>query len=62
MADDASSEARRMAIAGLVFLLSFMVFALTEVIFRRSRPMTFFAFYLTVLTAFMNSSEKPENN
>ena len=61
-ADDTSPEARRMAIAGLVLLLSFMAFALTEAIFGRYRSMTFFAFYLTVLMAFMNSSKKPENN
>ena len=54
--DQGSNETKRFALAGLVFLLSFMIFGLTEAVFERSRIMTFFAFYLVVMMALMNSS------
>ncbi len=59
VSDQASTEAKRFALAGLVFLFSFMAFALTEAVFERSRIMTFFAFYLVVFMALMHSSKNP---
>lgn len=56
--DASSAKTKRIALAGLVFLLSFMIFAFTEAVFERSRIMTFFAFYLVVLMALMKSSIK----
>ena len=49
---------RRFALSGLVFLVSFMVFSLTEAVFERSRIMTFFAFYLVVMVAYLNAQRE----
>ncbi len=42
---------RSFALAGLVLILAYMSFALSEAIFERSRPVLFFTFYLAVLMA-----------
>jgi len=57
VSDQEPAESKRLALAGLIFLLSFMAFGLTEAVFERSRIMTFFAFYLVVLMALMHSSK-----
>lgn len=46
-----SKETQRLALAGLVLLVSFVCFGLSESIFERSRPINFFVFYLTVIMA-----------
>lgn len=52
----ASEQSRRIALAALLFLFSFIAFALTEAVFERSRMMTFYAFYLLVLMAMLQVS------
>ena len=54
----ASEETRRVALAAVLFLLSFIAFAVTEAVFERSRMMTFYAFYLLVLMALMQVSAR----
>lgn len=61
MTDDILPNARRICMAGLVFLLSYIAFALTEAVFERYRLMTFFAFYVTVLMALLQSTKNPEH-
>jgi len=46
-----SADTRRLALAGLVLVVSYMVFGLTEPMLYRSRSVNFFAFYLAVFMA-----------
>ena len=46
-----SRETQRLALAGLVLIVSFICFGLSEAMFERSRPTNFFAFYLAVIMA-----------
>ena len=48
---NSDETSRSIALAGLVLILAFMSFALSEAIFERSRPVLFFGFYLAVLMA-----------
>ena len=48
---DRSVEARRMALAGLLLMVGFAVFNLSESFLERSRTLTFFIFYLAVFMA-----------
>jgi len=48
---DRSSEARRMALAGLLLMVVFAVFNLSESFLERSRTVAFFIFYLAVFMA-----------
>lgn len=44
-------EVRRLAFAGLVLIVAYMSYGLSEVVLERSRPINFFAFYLAVIMA-----------
>ena len=50
-APDRSVEARRMALAGLLLMVLFAVFNLSESFLERSRTVAFFVFYLAILMA-----------
>ncbi len=45
----ASTESRRLALAGAVLMIAYAGFAVSESIFQRSLPTTFFAFYLALI-------------
>jgi len=46
-----SPKNQRLALAGLVLLIGFLSFGLTEAVLERSKPITFFSFYLAVVMA-----------
>ncbi len=46
-----SADVRRLALAGLLLVVSYMVFGFSEVMFERSRPVNFYSFYLAVFFA-----------
>lgn len=53
-----SREVHRLALAGILLLVSYMVFGLSEAILERSRPVNFLAFYLAVLMAAIYAQQK----
>ena len=46
--DDTNPQVQRFALAGLILVIGFASFSLSESIFERSRSITFFSFYLAV--------------
>ena len=48
---DSGAEIRRVCLAGLILVIGFVCFSLTEAILERSRTITFYAFYLSVFMA-----------
>jgi len=48
---DGNKEVQRLALAGLVLIVSYIIFGMSESILERSRPVNFFAFYLAVFMA-----------
>jgi len=53
-----SQKLIRISQAGLIFILSFSIFGLTEAVLERSRIIIFFSFYLSVIMAFFTQAEK----
>ena len=51
-----AAETRRLALAGLILIVGFVGFGLTESILERSRSIIFFSFYLAVLMALVQFS------
>jgi O-antigen ligase len=50
------AEVQRMAFAGLVLILSFFIFSLSESILERSRSIIFVSFYLAVIMAILQTN------
>ena len=51
-------EIQQIAFAGLVLVISFACFGLSEAIFERSRPVNFYAFYLAVFFAAIHGEKE----
>jgi len=58
----ASLESRRLALAGAVLIIAYAGFAVSESIFQRSLPTTFFAFYLALIGALLIQQKTKANN
>ena len=52
----------RIPLAGFIFILSFIIFGLTEAVLERSRIIIFFSFYLSVIMAFFNQTNKGDDS
>lgn len=48
---DISPSVQRLALAGLLLIVAYAAFGLSEAIFERIRPVSFFAFYLAVISS-----------
>jgi len=57
----ASPESRRLALAGAVLIIAYAGFAVSESIFQRSLPTTFFAFYLALIGALLIQQKTKAN-
>lgn len=55
---DQNKDIQRLALAGLLLVISFIFFGLSEAIFERSRPISFFAFYIAVIIAFIYQQQR----
>ena len=53
-----AAKTQRLALAGLILIVGFVVFSLTESILERSRSIIFFSFYLAVLMALLQVSRQ----
>ena len=53
-----SAETQRIALAGLMLIVGFVAFSLTESILERSRSIIYFSFYLATLMALLQASRK----
>ncbi len=53
-----TADVRRLALAGLVLIVAFMVFGLTEPLLYRTRTVNFFSFYLAVFMAAVYGQNK----
>lgn len=51
----------RFGFAGMILIISYMHFALTEAILDRSPPLLFFTFFLTLFTYHVSSLSRPES-
>ena len=56
--DSVDSGQHRLALAGLVLIVAYASFGLTESIFERSKPVIFFGFYLAVFMALVQQKLK----
>jgi hypothetical protein len=52
-----SADVRRLAFAGLLLVVTYMIFGLSEPMLYRSRSVNFFAFYLAVFMAAIYGQE-----
>jgi len=55
---DTNKDIQRLALAGLLLVISFICFGLSEAIFERSRPISFFAFYVAVIIALIYQQQR----
>jgi len=55
---DQNKNIQRLALAGLILVISFIFFGLSEAIFERSRPISFFAFYIAVVIALIYQQQR----
>jgi len=55
---DQNRDIQRLALAGLILVVAFIFFGLSEAIFERSRPISFFAFYVAVIAAIIYQQQK----
>ena len=53
-----AAETQRLALAGLILIVGFVGFSLTESILERSRSIIFFSFYLAALMALLQASRQ----
>ena len=53
-----SKEIHRLALAGILLIVSYMIFGMSEAILERSRPVNFLAFYLVVIMAAIYTQQK----
>ena len=58
MGRNTAAETQRIALAGLILIVGFIGFSLTESILERSRSIIFFSFYLAALMALHQASRK----
>jgi O-antigen ligase len=52
------SEVHRLSLAGLILVVGFASFGLTEAVLERSKPVIFYAFYLAVFMALIQRSDQ----
>lgn len=53
-----NSDVRQLALAGLVLVTGFVFFGQSEAIFERTRPISFFAFYIAVIMAIIYQQQR----
>jgi len=52
-----TEDSKRLALAGLLLVVAYMIFCLSETLLERSRSVNFFAFYLVVIMAAINREQ-----
>ena len=60
MEHNIAAESQRLALAGLILIVGFIGFSLTESILERSRSIIFFSFYLATSMALLQASRQKE--
>lgn len=55
--NSSSEQVKSLALAGVVLIVGYMVFGLSEAILERARPVNFFAFYLAAIMAAIHSQQ-----
>jgi O-antigen ligase len=55
-------DAQRLALAGILLIIAYMIFGLTEAILERVRPVSVFAFYLAVVFAAIHMQTRAARN